>query len=203
MKLVFGALFLILLATCGFKAERTPTESPSIDSSYPYSDYFYSCTEGRYSGWLDYVSSQHPISECIAKCSNKSQAYSVLTYVPNLKETMNVRRPEREENKACCLACSCTDSTEAVSQPSLDPDTYCNTNFTEGTSGVCWSNCYDSVYCSYGMVLNGQCPTSPTTTTTTTTSLITTPTACMHASCDRPSFGKSYMFMAVFVLMIK
>merc|ERR1712013_416923 len=56
---------------------------PGIDESYPYSDYYFACISGRYWGGLGFVSSSHPESECVAKCSGRSQMYSILTYVPN------------------------------------------------------------------------------------------------------------------------
>ena len=45
--------------------------NPGIDESYPYSEYFYACVSGRYFNGLGYVSSSHPVSECIDKCSKR------------------------------------------------------------------------------------------------------------------------------------
>ena len=122
---------------------------PGIDESYPYSDFFYACIGGRFFDGLGFVSSIHPVSECIAKCRGLSQMYSILTYVPNKKDVAST----------CCLGCSCADFETLEETSVLEPSSYCNTNFTEGTSGVCWSSCYDSVYCSFGeKFANGDCP---------------------------------------------
>ena len=112
-------------------------------------DFFYACIGGRFFDGLGFVSSIHPVSECIAKCRGLSHMYSILTYVPNKKDVAST----------CCLGCSCADFETLEEIPVLEPSSYCNTNFTEGTSGVCWSSCYDSVYCSFGEKLaNGDCP---------------------------------------------
>jgi len=137
-NLLFGVQLFILFYNC----------SGGIDESYPYSEYYYGCISGRYFGDLGFVSDDHPVSECLDKCQGLSKVYSILTYVPN-----------KDTGKTCCLGCSCADLETLDGKPLLDADTYCNRNFTEGTAGVCWSSCYDSVYCTYGKTLDdGSCP---------------------------------------------
>ena len=156
---------------------------PGIDDSYPYSDYYFACISGRYFGGLGFVSSSHPVSECVATCSGRSQMYSILTYVPN-----------KNSDGTCCLGCSCADYETLEGKPALEPTEFCNSNFTEGTVGVCWSSCFDSVYCSFGQKLsNGECPTQENPEVTTT------PRTTSASNAESMSLGGFYCRIILYV----